>query len=177
MNVFLDAPQDFANVCLVARTLEALGINRCYVHDPNKLIRDRYGKSRTRRILRVSAGSFFRVRFERVEDPGRFLSELPGRKVATVPRQPATPLTGFTFRPEDTIVFGSEAHGIGPEVLNECEARVTIPQSGVTESINLAVSVGIVLFERLRQVEGATTESACHEFLSRRQVATYRADN
>ncbi len=151
MNVFLDAPQDFANVCLVARTLEALGIKRCYVHDPNRLIRDRYGKSRTRHIRKVSAGAFFRIEFERIENPRYFLSELPDRKVATVPCQTAIPLTHFTFRPDDTILFGSEGNGISPELLDLCGTHLTIPQQGVTKSINLAVSVGIVLFEHLRQ--------------------------
>ena len=169
MNVFLDAPQDFANVCLVARTLEALGIERCYVHDPNHLIRDRYGKSHTRRIQRVSAGAFFRVEFERIKGPVRFLSALPGRKVATVPRRTATPLTHFEFRPDDTLLFGSEDRGISPELLALCGARLTVPQRGVTESMNLAVSVGIVLFEHLRQA----TERG---FLPG-HVATHPADN
>jgi tRNA G18 (ribose-2'-O)-methylase SpoU len=48
-------------------------------------------------------------------------------------------------------VFGSEGRGISPEVLELCEARVTIPQRGVTESLNLAVAVGIVVYEFFRQ--------------------------
>ncbi|CAA9408421.1 MAG: hypothetical protein AVDCRST_MAG01-01-1463 [uncultured Rubrobacteraceae bacterium] len=31
MQVFLDAPQDFEHVCVISRTLEALGVRRCYV--------------------------------------------------------------------------------------------------------------------------------------------------
>lgn len=151
MPVFLDAPQDFEHVCVLSRTFEALGIPRCYVHDPNGLIRPRYGKSRTRRLKKVSAGAFFRIAFERVEDPGPFLSALPGRKVATVPDPRATPLTAFRFRPDDVLLFGSEGHGISPEVLARCDERVTIPQRGVTQSLNLGVAVGIFLFEANRQ--------------------------
>jgi tRNA G18 (ribose-2'-O)-methylase SpoU len=152
MNVYLDAPQDFGNVCLIARTLEVLGVRRCYVYDPHRLIRARYGKSRTRRIQAVPAGAFFRVSFERVEDPAGFLARLPGRKVATVPKEPGAPnLACLAFREDDTVVFGSEGRGISPEVLELCEARVTIPQRGVTESLNLAVAVGIVVHEYFRQ--------------------------
>ena len=151
MKVFFDTPQDFANVCLVARTLEVLGVKHCYVHDPNELIRSSYGKSRTRRIQKLSAGAFFRVNFERIKEPVRFLPALPGRKVATVPRQTATPLTHFEFRPDDTILFGSEGEGVGPKLLTLCEAHVTMPQKGAPESMNLAVCTGIVLFENLRQ--------------------------
>lgn len=154
MPVFLDAPQDFEHVCVIARTLEALGIRRCHVYDPNRLIRARYGKSRTRRLNKVSAGAFFRVAFERVEEPGKFLRSQPGRKVATVPDPNATSLAGFSFLPDDVVVFGSEGSGISPEVLTLCDEYVTIPQQGVTQSLNLGVAVGIVLFETLRQGAG-----------------------
>lgn len=151
MDVFLDSPQDFGNLCVLSRTLEVLGVKRCYVHDPNRLIRSRYGKSRTRQIKTISAGAFFRIAFKRVEEPEEFLTALPGRKVATVPDQRATPLPRFAFRPDDVIVFGSEGRGIRPEVLALCDERVTIPQWGVTDSLNLAVATGIVLFEFFRQ--------------------------
>ena len=151
MDVFLDSPQDFENLCLISRTLEVLGVGRCYVHDPNRLVRPRYGKSRTRQIKAISAGAFFRVAFERVENPERLLAAYPGRKVATVPDQRATPLPLFAFRSDDVIVFGSEGWGIRPELLALCDERVTVPQQGVTGSLNLAVSSGIVLFEYFRQ--------------------------
>ena len=113
MDVFLDSPQDFGNLCLLSRTLEVLGVRRCYIHDPNRLIRPRYGKSRTRQIKTISAGAFFRVAFKRVEEPETFLASLANRKVATVPDQRARPLPGFAFRAGDVIVFGSEGEASG----------------------------------------------------------------
>ena len=151
VHVFFDAPQDFEHVGVISRTLETLGVERCSVYDPNRLIRASYGKSRTRRLNKVSAGAFFRVNFERVEEPEAFLASLPGRKVATLPDQWATPLPEFHFRPDDVILFGSEGRGIRPELLELCEERITVPQQGVTQSLNLGVAVGIVLFEFLRQ--------------------------
>ena len=151
MNVFLDAPHDFEHVCVISRTLETLGVGSCYVYDPHHLIRTRYGKSRTRRIKTVSSGAFFRVAFERIEEPEAFLRAFPGRIVATVPDEKAQPLTRFSFRPDDLLVFGSEGHGIQPELLALCDEWVTIPQQGETRSLNLSVATGIVLFESLRQ--------------------------
>ncbi len=151
MNVFLDAPSDFENICGISRTLETLGIEWCYVYDPNRLIRATYGKSRTARIKTVSAGAFFRVHFERVEEPEKLLQAWPGRKIATIPDQSATPLTSLVFRPDDTLIFGSEGFGIRPELLAVCDEQVTIPQRGTTKSLNLSVAAGIVLFEFLRQ--------------------------
>lgn len=153
MNVFLDAPHDFEHVCVISRTLETLGVGSCYVYDPHRLIRARYGKSRTQRIKTVSAGAFFRVAFERIEEPEAFLQAFSGRRVATVPHEGAQPLTRFSFRPDDLLVFGSEGHGIRPELLALCDERVTIPQQGTTRSLNLGVATGIVLFESLRQTD------------------------
>lgn len=152
--ILLDAPEDFSNVCLLSRTFEVFGVDRCYIYDPHALIRPRYGKSRMRRINSLSAGAFFRVGFELVEDPETFLAATPGRNVATVPDRLATPLTEFAFRTDDTIVFGSESRGVRPDLLALCGGRVTVPQRGVTESLNLAVATGIVLFEYFQQTDG-----------------------
>jgi tRNA (cytidine/uridine-2'-O-)-methyltransferase len=58
------------------------------------------------------------------------------------------------FKPGDFLVFGRETKGL-PEPLLEANADrcLTIPMSGKTRSLNLATSVGIVLFEAVRQVQ------------------------
>ena len=48
----------------------------------------------------------------------------------------------------------AEGRGISPEVLALCDERVTIPQRGATQSLNLGVAVGIVLYEAVRQGRG-----------------------
>lgn len=56
----------------------------------------------------------------------------------------------------DFLVFGRETKGL-PEPLLEANAErcLTIPMAAQTRSLNLATSVGIVLFEGLRQVRTA----------------------
>jgi tRNA (cytidine/uridine-2'-O-)-methyltransferase len=56
------------------------------------------------------------------------------------------------FEPGDFLVFGRETKGL-PEPLLEANADrcLTIPMTGKTRSLNLATSVGIVLFEAVRQ--------------------------
>jgi tRNA (guanosine-2'-O-)-methyltransferase len=155
MHLFLDAPQLFENLCGIARTLEVLGVRHCYVYDPNKLVRPHYGKSRTRQARTASAGAWQLVHFERVEEPGPLLRSLGGRVVATVADEGATPLTEFAFEAGDTIVFGSEVEGVHPDRLALAHERLTIPRHGVTQSLNLSVAVGIVVFEALRQLGDA----------------------
>ncbi|WP_309629656.1 tRNA (cytidine(34)-2'-O)-methyltransferase [Brevundimonas sp.] len=67
----------------------------------------------------------------------------------------ATPLTDFTFRPDDTLLFGSESSGAPDFVHAAADARVFIPIRPEARSLNLSVSAGIGLFEALRQTGGA----------------------
>ncbi len=152
MDVFLYAPEQFENLCVLARTLEVFGFLRCYVYDPHRLVRERYGKSYAQRLRTVSAGAFQKIEWRRVEgDVGEFLRAHSGRRVATVPRQSATSLYQFRFQRSDLLLIGAEGGGLAPEILQECQAQVTIPQTGVTESLNLAVASGIVIAEWKRQ--------------------------
>ncbi len=57
------------------------------------------------------------------------------------------------FEPGDFLVFGRETRGLPEPLLHENAARcLTIPMTSKTRSLNLATSVGIVLFEGMRQV-------------------------
>lgn len=150
--VFLYAPEDFHNLCLLARTLEALGHRDCAVFDPHHIVRERYGKVRTRELRAVSAGAFEKMRWARVDEPLAFLADQPGRVVATVADRAAVPLGAYAFAPDDLLVFGSESRGLPPDVLARADDQVTIPLAGETKSLNLAIATAIVLFEAARQL-------------------------
>jgi 23S rRNA (guanosine2251-2'-O)-methyltransferase len=45
------------------------------------------------------------------------------------------------------LVFGHEVNGVDQEILNICDQCVEIPQFGTKHSFNIAISVGIVLWE------------------------------
>ncbi len=49
------------------------------------------------------------------------------------------------------IVFGNESEGISEEALSLADYRVKIPLLGMVQSLNLSVSVGVILYEALRQ--------------------------
>ena len=152
MDVFVHAPESFENLCVLARTLEVFGFEQCYVFDPHRIVRDRYGKSYAQKLRTVSAGAFTKIRWQRVSgDPLDFLRAHAGRTVATVPRRSATSLHQFRFRHSDLLLIGSEGRGLSAAVLEVCREQVTIPQAGLTESLNVAVASGIFLAEFKRQ--------------------------
>ena len=45
------------------------------------------------------------------------------------------------------LVFGHEVNGVDQDILNLCDLSVEIPQFGTKHSFNIAISVGIVLWE------------------------------
>ena len=45
------------------------------------------------------------------------------------------------------LVFGHEVNGVNQDILNLCDHCVEIPQFGTKHSFNIAISVGIVLWE------------------------------
>lgn len=64
----------------------------------------------------------------------------------------AEPLTDFRFRPDDTLLFGSEPSGAPDHVHEAADARVLIPLRPGARSLNLAVSAGIACWEWTRQL-------------------------
>ena len=56
------------------------------------------------------------------------------------------------FKKDDYILFGSETRGLDEKVLLENPSQcITIPMGGKGRSLNLGVSVGVVLYDALRQ--------------------------
>lgn len=64
------------------------------------------------------------------------------------------PYTKFRFRSNDCLVFGPETRGLPKSVLSAAPDRcLTIPMTNpAVRSLNLATSVGIVLYEAIRQL-------------------------
>ena len=53
------------------------------------------------------------------------------------------------------LVVGGEDKGLTPPVRKRCKPLVRIPMTGHVPSLNVSVSVGVLLFERLRQMESS----------------------
>lgn len=83
--------------------------------------------------------------------------EKPHRKVWYLSTKVDRPYTEADFGAGDMLVFGPETRGLPEAVLKEAGAQaLTIPmQTHAVRSLNLATSVGIVLFEALRKCREA----------------------
>ena len=63
--------------------------------------------------------------------------------------------TNWQFQPNDCLIFGRETRGLPENLLHaNWERCLTVPMANKNvRSLNLATSVGIVLYEALRQVD------------------------
>ncbi|MGA0369586.1 MAG: tRNA (cytidine(34)-2'-O)-methyltransferase [Kiritimatiellia bacterium] len=82
---------------------------------------------------------------------------LPHRKVWYLSTKATRCYSDADFGPGDMLVFGPETRGLPEDLLKEAGAQaLRIPmQTHAVRSLNLATSVGIVLFEALRQCRAA----------------------
>ncbi len=59
----------------------------------------------------------------------------------------------INYREDDCLMVGKESTGVPDEIFDICDERVIIPMCSGRRSINVALSLGIVLGEALRQTK------------------------
>jgi len=74
-----------------------------------------------------------------------------GGRIVLLSTKASTAITDFKFRANDTLLFGRESAGVPEDVHAASHARIHIPISKDTRSLNLVSSASIALFEALRQ--------------------------
>lgn len=76
------------------------------------------------------------------------------RRLVLASTRASQPYGTFAFRPDDVLLFGRESAGVPDAVHARADHRILIPMVAGQRSINLAVSVGMVAGEALRQTGG-----------------------
>lgn len=58
------------------------------------------------------------------------------------------------------LVFGGEDKGLSPPLRDRCDAIASVPLQGDLESLNVSVTAGVMLFEKVRQDHAAAAKQA-----------------
>lgn len=88
------------------------------------------------------------------DDWAAFRAAQPRARLHFYSKKAERPYTFAEYREDDFLVFGCETKGLPEDLLKEnWDSAWQIPMWGETRSLNLATSVGIVLYEALRQVK------------------------
>ncbi len=108
-----------------------------------------------RRSVRNSMGTIFKLPIASAEKLSivlkRLRDEFSFQIVAAHPQSGSKDIADADFSKDICIVFGGEGKGISEEILDECSIRVRIQMQNDVDSINVASSVGVVLYETIRQ--------------------------
>lgn len=117
------------------------------------LIPQRRSASVTAVAWRTSAGAAARVRVARATNLNRTLKEWAdaGLQVVGLDAEGDTTIDEFDASGPLVVVVGSEGKGLSRLVRQNCDAVVSIPMAGPTESLNASVAAGVVLAEIARQ--------------------------
>ena len=67
----------------------------------------------------------------------------------------AIPLQTFEVKPKQkyALVFGNEVKGVQQDIVNQSDYCLEIPQFGTKHSLNISVSVGVVLWEFVKKTK------------------------
>jgi tRNA (cytidine/uridine-2'-O-)-methyltransferase len=84
------------------------------------------------------------------------LAQLGGRRMFFFSRFATRTIWEAEFQPEDVFVFGRETSGLPASILDPHDPRaLRLPMSEQVRSLNLATTVGIVLYEHQRQTRSS----------------------
>ena len=111
-----------------------------------------------RTLKRAGLDYWNEVRLHRHLDLERLYAALPTSRFLYFTTKSKKSYTDWQFRKNDCLIFGRETRGLPEELLeNNWERCLTIPMPNQNiRSLNLATSVGIVLYEALRQINVST---------------------
>ncbi len=145
MLVVLDRLQDPGNIGTIIRTSEAMGANAVVFLNgccsPNNT-----------KVVRAAMGSTFRLPiYSRVEAEDFFGLLARHQFVGICADMQGKSLHSFAFPEKSALFLGQEGSGTAEKVEKECAMKLAIPMRGRVESLNVATSAAICLYEWSKQ--------------------------
>jgi tRNA (cytidine/uridine-2'-O-)-methyltransferase len=112
-----------------------------------------------RTLRRAGLDYWDEVELHRHIDLDALIKALPAARLLFFSTKVQRPYTDWQYRSGDCLVFGPETRGLPKSLLVENQDHcLTIPMPNKNiRSLNLATSVGIVLYEAFRQVQFSTS--------------------
>ena len=142
--VVLDNIRSLSNIGSVFRTSDAFLVRKIYLCGIT-------AKPPHREIQKTALGATESVDWEHSESIIECVTKLKqeGYNIASIEQaEKKTMLNDFEYLNKPiALVFGNEVNGVTQEVIDLSDDVIEIPQFGTKHSLNISVSVGIVLWE------------------------------
>ncbi len=147
VTIVLDNVLDTYNVGSIFRLADAVAAEKVYLcgdtlTPPNS------------RIKKASINTWQWVTWEYVETAVKAIEQCKRQNVKIIAVEQDKRSKAFCEVKYDfplAIVVGNETHGVGKEVLHLADQIVELPLWGINRSLNVMVSLGIVLYEIMKQ--------------------------
>lgn len=144
--VVLDGVTDVRNMGAICRSAECMGANAVVL--PSK-----GGALINSDAVKTSAGAIFNLSICKVDELKDALNLIKqsGLNIVACTEKGNKLLSEGQFSNPTAVILGAEDTGINHQLLKMADQELRIPMSGKTESLNVAVSAGVVLYECARQ--------------------------
>ena len=145
--VMLDGIEDPQNLGALFRASECLGSSGII------LSRNR-GASLTATVAKAAVGATELLPRVEAANLVRAAEQLKAEGfwlVAASLQEDSQPLHEFSFPDRTVLVLGAEGRGVQPLLEKNCDFRVTIPQLGTVQSLNVSQALSVLLYEWERQ--------------------------
>ncbi|MCC6474286.1 MAG: RNA methyltransferase [Burkholderiales bacterium] len=141
--ILLERIQDPGNLGSILRSAAAAGLGRVFLSRGSVL-------AWSPKVLRSGMGAHFALDIHEDADLAAVASQARGLRVAADPRG-ETDLYRIDLSGPILWLFGTEGAGLDAASAKRADVRARIPMPGQAESLNLAASVAVCLFEQVRQ--------------------------
>jgi len=150
--VVLDNIRSVLNVGAIFRTSDAIGVEKIILGGFTPTPLDRFGRERND-IQKASLGAHKFVDWEYAEDLENKLLELKkeGWKIFVIEqvKNKSIDYKKAQLGEKNIFIFGNENLGVQEKIITLGDEILEIPMRGQKESLNVATTVGIVLFKLL----------------------------
>ena len=136
-----DIPQ---NTAAIIRTCSCLGANLEIIKPCGFLFSDKRFKRVVMDYMNEKMIKFYKSKEE-------FFKAKENQRVILMTTKSSIPYDKFSFKIDDTILFGRESAGVPKKIHELIKDRLKIPMIDKKRSLNIASSVAIILSENLRQ--------------------------
>jgi TrmH family RNA methyltransferase len=137
-HVILVNPSGMGNLGTVIRTMLGFGFRDLAIIEPAA---DIFHPD----AVRAAMGALFQLRFARFDRFADYQKSQP-RNLYPLMTDGEIALPAAKFEPAFGLVFGSESAGL-PDEFKRLGSSIRIPQSQAIDSLNLAISVGVTLYQ------------------------------
>lgn len=158
----LESPRNEMNIAAVMRNIDTLGVKMLCVVDTFNVLPSNWDEMRTNRhLMKISASAIkwayvkkFVSTSECIEylQKNNFMSVVTSPHLTTIEGVQNVWLDEGRFTEKKLAVwFGNEVKGISDEAIRASKKCIQMKTFGMAESMNLAVSTGIVMYEITKQ--------------------------